>query len=622
MALLALDQVTFSYPGAARPALDGVSLVFSPGSYTVVAGPSGCGKTTLLRALKTPLAPAGRWEGTVLCDGAPLAEVSLRDQARRIGFVMQEPDAQIVCDSVEAELAFGLENVAAPREVIGLKVAEMASFFGIQPWLHRRTGGLSGGQKQLLNLAAVLALGPEVLVLDEPTSQLDPLAADEFLAAVRRVNRELGVTVIMAEHRLEGILSDADRLVVLQDGRVVAEGRPRAVAARLAAENSPMAAALPAALRVWAAVDGAGGRAVEERGGEDGRDAAAPALAGAIATDDCACVPLTVREGRAWLEARERCHVSGEAAASTAMPGEVNLATVAGAKAAPDGCLESVPAAIGPVALRLRDVWFRYEREAPDVLRGLSLEVRAGAVTALVGANGAGKSTALRAACGLARPYRGTVEVLGRKLRRRGSAPAAADGAVLLPQDPTLLFSRETVREELTGMLAGTRAAAPVSDSVRVGAPASDGQTALAEIAALCAIEPLMDAHPLDLSGGERQRVALAKVLLARPRLLLLDEPGKGVDAAFKAELGALLRQVAARGAAVLVASHDLDFCARWADEAALVFDGAVAAAAPPRVLFTRADFYTTAASRMARGIVPDAVTVEDIVEVCRREGE
>lgn len=364
-----------------------------------------------------------------------------------------------------------------------------------------------------------------------------------------------------------------------------------------------MAAALPAALRVWAAVDGAGGSG----------DADAGFLP-----------PLTVREGRAWLGARERCRASGDAvegalpspaegAGSTGFPGEIGAC-------ARDA--ENVPTANGPVALRLRDVWFRYEREAPDVLRGLSLEVRAGAVTALVGANGAGKSTALRAACGLARPYRGTVEVLGRKLRRRGSAPAAADGAALLPQDPTLLFSRETVREELSDMLAGTRAGAPVSDSVRVGAPASDGQTALAEIAALCAIEPLMDAHPLDLSGGERQRVALAKVLLARPRLLLLDEPGKGVDAAFKAELGALLRQVAARGAAVLVASHDLDFCARWADEAALVFDGAVAAAAPPRVLFARADFYTTAASRMARGIVPDAVTVEDIVEVCRREGE
>lgn len=601
MALLALDQVTFAYPGGAAPALDGVSLAFPAGSYTLIAGLSGCGKTTLLHALKTPLAPAGRWEGVVRCDGVPLAEISLRDQARRIGFVMQEPDAQIVCDSVEAELAFGLENVGAPREAIGLKVAEVASFFGIHPWLHRRTASLSGGQKQLMNLAAVLALGPEVLVLDEPTSQLDPLAADEFLAAVRRVNRELGVTVVMAEHRLEGTLADADQLAVLEDGRVAAAGEPRAVAAQLCAADSPMAAALPAAVRVWFAVEGAGNCAPE---------------AGSLP-------PLTVREGRAWLEARERGRAAdgapeGVLPSSAAGSGSMGSSDAA---YAPAPCGGSGSGASGPAALRLRDVWFRYEREAPDVLRGFSLDVRAGSVTALIGANGAGKSTVLRAACGLARPYRGSVEVLGQRLRRRGAAPAAGPVA-LLPQDPTLLFSRETVREELADGGPDARdAEARPSDARRAqAAPAT--ASAMAEAVALCALEPLMGAHPLDLSGGERQRVALAKVLLARPRLLLLDEPGKGIDAAFKAELGALLRQVAAEGTTVLIATHDLDFCARWADEAALVFYGAVAAAASPRALLSRADFYTTAASRMARGFIPDAVTVDGVVDACRREGE
>lgn len=597
MALLALDQVTFTYSGAEAPAIDGVTLAFPPGSYTLIAGLSGCGKTTLLRALKTPLAPAGRWEGAVRCDGVPLAEIPLRDQARRIGFVMQEPDAQIVCDSVEAELAFGLENVGAPREVIGLKVVEVASFFGIQPWLHRRTASLSGGQKQLMNLAAVLALGPEVLVLDEPTSQLDPLAADEFLTAVRRVNRELGVTVVMAEHRLEGTLADADQLAVLEDGRVAAAGEPRAVAAQLCAADSPMATALPAALRVWAAVEGAGNCAPE---------------AGSLP-------PLTVREGRAWLGARERGHAADgapEGVLSSPAAGSGSMGA-SDAACAPAPCGGSGSGASGPAALRLRDVWFRYEREASDVLRGFSLDVRAGSVTALIGANGAGKSTVLRAACGLARPYRGSVEVLGQRLRRRGAASTAGPVA-LLPQDPTLLFSRETVREELADGGPDARDAEALSPRAR----SVEVTSAIAEAVALCALEPLMGAHPLDLSGGERQRVALAKVLLAHPRLLLLDEPGKGIDAVFKAELGALLRQIAAEGATVLIATHDLDFCARWADEAALVFDGAVAAAAPPRTLLSRADFYTTAASRMARGFIPDAVTVDDIVDACRREGE
>ncbi|MEC4175405.1 ATP-binding cassette domain-containing protein [Adlercreutzia sp. R7] len=567
MALLALEHLTFTYPGAARAALNDVSLDFAPGSYTVVAGLSGCGKTTLLRCLKPPLAPAGERAGAVRWNGVPLEGLSSRDQACGIGFVMQEPDAQIVCDRVEAELAFGLENVGCAREMMGLRVAEMTSFFGIGPWLHQSTLSLSGGQKQLLNLASVMAAGPEVLVLDEPTSQLDPIAAADFLAAVRRVNRELGVTVIMAEHCLEEALADADTLVVLEKGRVIETGDPRMVAAQVASSGSPLATALPAALRVHAAVS---------------------------AEEDALSAPLTVAEGRRWLEkwaqnagARTVAH-GAVAAGDDAAAG----CAVAGAPL-PAACQGSADAAL---AARLRDVRFRYGRDRADVLRGLSLGVPAGAVTALVGANGAGKSTVLKVLAGLVRPYQGSVEVLGRRLgalRRPAAMPVA-----LLPQDPTLLFSRETVRAELEEM---------------------SGDAALvARMAARCEVDGLLDAHPLDLSGGERQRVALAKVLIARPRLLLLDEPTKGLDAAAKASLGALLADLAAEGTTVVVASHDLDFCAAWSRCVALVFDGVVAACAAPREIFAAASFYTTAASRVARDVFPGAVTVEDVIACCR----
>lgn len=587
MALLAAEHLTFTYPGVSRPALNDVTLGFAPGSYTVVAGLSGCGKTTLLRSLKPPLAPAGERAGSVRWNNVPLDELSPRDQARCIGFVMQEPDAQIVCDRVEAELAFGLESLGCPREVMGLRVAEMASFFGMGPWLHRPTLSLSGGQKQLLNLASVMAAGPEVLVLDEPTSQLDPLAAADFLAAVRRVNRELGVTVIMAEHCLEEVLADADALVVLEGGRVAQTGDPRAVAARLAAEGSPLAAALPAALRVHAAVAGEG--------------------AGPTAGE---AAPLTVAAGRRWLrqwaESADACGrgvasdaPDGAAAPAAAATGLAAAAAVgAGAErgsffAAParsDGTGEASPAA------RLRDVRFRYGRESADVLRGLSLAVPDAAVTALIGANGAGKSTVLKMLAGLVRPYQGSVEVLGRRLGvRRAAAPSSV---ALLPQDPTLLFSKETVREELEEM--------------------ADDAARIAEIAHRCGIGGFAEAHPMDLSGGERQRVALAKVLLARPRLLLLDEPAKGLDAAAKASLGALIAEVAAEGTAVVMATHDLDFCAAWAQAAALVFDGAVTACGTPRELFAVASFYTTAASRLARDVFPGAVTVDDVIARCR----
>lgn len=580
MALLAAEHLKFTYPGASRPALNDVTLGFAPGSYTVVAGLSGCGKTTLLRSLKPPLAPAGERAGSVRWNGSPVDELSLRDQARCIGFVMQEPDAQIVCDRVEAELAFGLESLGCPRETMGLRVAEMASFFGMGPWLHRSTLSLSGGQKQLLNLASVMAAGPEVLVLDEPTSQLDPLAAADFLAAVRRVNRELGVTVVMAEHCLEEVLADADTLVVLEEGRVVHAGDPRTVAARLAAAESPLAAALPAALRVHAAVAG----------------------------KDAGPVPLTVAEGRRWLRQWAECPSARDGGRASGVPGNGSFPGAAGA-AFPTGSVagavavrDAAPArsdrpARAPLAAQLRDVRFRYGREEADVLRGLSLAVPDAAVTALIGANGAGKSTVLKMLAGLVRPYQGAVEVLGCRLGagRRTGAPTAV---ALLPQDPTLLFSRETVRAELEEM--------------------SDDATDIAAIADRCGVSGFAGAHPLDLSGGERQRVALAKVLLARPRLLLLDEPAKGLDAAAKAALGALLSEVAAEGVAVVVASHDLDFCAAWAQSAALVFDGAIAACGTPRELFATASFYTTPASRLARDVFPGAVTVRDVVACCR----
>ena len=569
MALLTFEHLTFTYAGAPSPALYDVNLAVEPGEYVVLAGLSGCGKTTLLRQLKPALAPAGERIGRVLVDGTEVDTLPLREQARVVGFVLQDPDDQIVCDTVVAELAFGLENIGCDRDAMGLRVAEAASFFGMQEWLHQPTTALSGGQKQLLNLAAVMALEPAVLVLDEPTSQLDPVAAQSFLALVRRINRELGVTVVMAAHHLEEVLADADRLVVMEGGRIVADGAPRAVGARLCAEQHPLAPALPAALQAY----------------EDLRLVAPDCVASADP------LPLTVREGRLWLQRQ--------------LPGDGDRSLVETAPA-PDSEFDLVSGRASqpadtdaPPALTLRDVRFRYDRNAPDVLRGLSLTVPMGSLFALVGGNGAGKSTVLKAACGLVRPYQGSVALFGRKGSRR-VVDAAAAGVALLPQDPTLLFAHNTVEAELTEMGAGGAAVAAMAER--------------------CRIDGLLGSHPLDLSGGERQRVALAKVLLTDPRLLLLDEPTKGLDVAAKAALAAQLTALTARGVTVLLVSHDLEFCARFADTVALLFDGAVASQAAPRPFFAGARFYTTAANRMARDRIPEALTPEDIVACCAEE--
>ena len=589
MALLACEALTFAYPGSAAPALREVSLRVEPGEYLLVVGPSGSGKTTLLRHLKSALAPHGTRTGRVLFEGRPLEAVSRREQAQRIGFVMQNPRDQIVADRVAGEMAFGLESLGCDPARARLRMAEAASFFGLDGWLDRATADLSGGQCQRLNLAAVMAADPAVLVLDEPTAQLDPLAATEFMALVRRLNEELGITVVMGEQRMEEAFADAHRVVVLEEGAVAACGKPRAVAARLVAGDSPLAAALPAPARICHGVVGA----------------EAPA-------EDTAPLPLTVREGRRWL--RRWCAECGHGGAAPANPtpveptGRSKESSFASPSAAePERCptdgfgrKTGASRRVGvhgcDAALSLRDVWFRYDRTGDDVLRGLSLEVPPGSLCALLGGNGAGKTTLLKVAAGLARPLRGSVRALGRSARR-GPFP----GVALLPQDPQLLFSQPTVAAELAEMADMAKAAGGSQ----------------AEVVELCDLGSLLERHPLDLSGGEQQRAALAKVLLGNPAVLLLDEPTKGTDVLFKKRFGQLLCALTERGVTVVMASHDMEFCAAWADRCVLLFHGAVAADDEPRRFFGANRFYTTAASRMSRDVFADTVTDGQVIAAC-----
>lgn len=624
MALFAFEELTFRYPEAPRDALRDVSVAIEPGQFVLVCGQSGCGKTTLLRQFKSALAPHGHQSGQVLFDGVPLADVPEREQVARIGFVMQDPDAQIVTDKVWHELAFVLESLGCDERTMRLRVAEMASYFGIQHWFHKNVGELSGGQKQLLNLASVMAARPDVLVLDEPTSQLDPIAASDFLATVHRINRELGTTVVMSEHRLEEVYGLADRVVVMEEGRVTADGEPRAVAGQLHRAGSPMALALPAAARIAWGVEGRLGRRSGEGAPCDRPDCAdgegAPcsdsievqgssrvADVSVCTSMNCARTPLptaraysamveegtalqvgtplTVREGRAWLTREVAVH-----------PPRIRVLPE-------EKVLDEAPAR---AAVELKDVWFRYERDGADVLRGTTLAVPEGSLFAVVGGNGTGKSTMLRAICGVARPYRGKITVLGRRLKEWKKAELFRGGVALLPQDPLNLMVKKTVRGDLEEMLDGR------------GLTAEQRVAAVREVAVLTDIVPLLDAHPFDLSGGEVQRAALAKVLLSEPRLLLLDEPTKGLDAFFKDKLARLLRSLTARGTTVLMVSHDVEFCASYADWCALFFDGNVVTTNPPRQFFASNSFYTTAANRISRGFFENVVTVEEVVELCR----
>ena len=521
MAAIRIDHLNFTYPLSDAPALRDVSLSVEDGEFLLLCGVSGCGKTTLLRHLKSALTPNGKRSGDILLDGKPLAEISQREQAARIGFVLQQPEDQIVTDKVWHELAFGLENLGVEPETLRLRVGEMASFFGIQEWFDRDTDGLSGGQKQLLNLAAVLVMQPEVLVLDEPTARLDPIAAAEFLRAVERVNRELGVTVILSEQRLEPVLGMADHTAVLESGRLSACGTPKEIAEKLYKTSSPFFAAMPAAVRIWGGLGGHG---------------------------DC---PMDVRAGKAMLR--------NYTLEKTDFPPAESVA--------------------GETLLRLKDVWFRYERSGPDVLRGMNLTVHKGEILAVVGGNGCGKTTALRLLAGSLKPWRGKPENEEAKV-------------ALLPQEPRALFTRESLRQEL-----------------------GSGQGRWIEALEL---SDLLDRDPGDLSGGEQQRAAIAKVLTSSPDVLLLDEPTKGMDAIFKHRFGEMLRALTADGLAIVLVSHDVEFCAEFANRAGLLFDGQLLSAGETRSFFTGNHFYTTAANRMARQQLPEALLCEEVIAACR----
>ena len=546
MAHIEIRNLTFTYPGKETPSLQGIDLSIEAGEFVLLCGHSGSGKTSLLRHLKPVLCPHGKTEGSVRLNGRELSEIDGRTQASAVGFVMQDPDDQIVTDKVWHELAFGLESLGTEQKTMRLRVAEMASYFGIQGWFHRNVSELSGGQKQLLNLASVMAMQPEILILDEPTSQLDPIAAADFLNTVKKINRDLGTTVLITEHRLEEVYPYADRVVVMEKGKLLANGSPRQVGQLLYERHEELFSALPTPARVFYAV------------GERGQ------------------CPLTVREGRSWLTER---FPQQPLPHREPKPRESKLSS--------------------EMALRLRDVWFRYEKDSPDILRQVELEVPQGCLYAIVGGNGTGKSTLLKTLCGICKAYRGKIELLGKPLKKYSSRELFRGCVTLLPQDPKSLFAKKTVREELEEM---------------DGAP--EQWQAMAK---LCRIDGLTQQHPYDLSGGEQQRVALAKVLLTEPRILLLDEPTKGLDGAFKITFAGILRELCRKGLTIVMVSHDVEFCAEYGDLVGMFFDGQLLTTAEPRQFFGHNSFYTTAANRMSRCLFDKAVTVSDVTELYER---
>lgn len=563
--ILEIKDLCFAYPTEEKRALNHINLTVKEGDFIVLCGKSGCGKSTLLSHMKTPLTPHGKRKGEILFQGQPLSEMSNREQSHKIGFVLQNPDNQIVTDKVWHELAFGLESMGLPNSEIRIRVAEMASYFGIQSWFYKNVNELSGGQKQMLNLASIMAMGPEMLILDEPTSQLDPIAASDFLETVKKINREMGITIILTEHRLEDVFPAADKVVVMDEGEIIAEGDPAYIGKVLKEKNHQMFLAMPIPMQIYAKVD---------------------------SSEEC---PITVRDGRQWLD-----HICEEKGIEPVHRDIV----IEKKKDWKDEKDKRKP------LIECQDVWFRYEKESPDVVKGLNLKIYEGEFYCLLGGNGTGKTTTLSLISRLRKPYRGKILLNGKDIRKYSDKELFRNYLGVLPQNPTTLFVKKTVELELYEMIGGVKE--KKNDEYDIDMSKKE---AVAGIVKLTHLEGLLHRHPYDLSGGEKQRLALAKILLLRPKVLLMDEPTKGLDSYFKEEFAEIIKLLLAQGVTIFMISHDIEFCASYGDRCGLFFDGNIAASGTPVNFFAGNNFYTTAANRMARKYLPEAVTGKDVVE-------
>lgn len=550
MPLYKVENLTYYYTEAEKPALNDISLEIGDGEFVLVAGGSGSGKSSLARALAglIPEFYGGRVGGKVYFQGQDIRMMDRGKLAREVGMVFQDPEKQIVQTHVEAEIAFGLENLGLDNEEMLRRVAEVVCFMNLEQIRGAFTANLSGGQKQKLALASVLAMQPRVLVLDEPTSQLDPVSAEDILNLVKRLNEEMGFTVIMIEQRLERCYHLADRVLLMEKGSIICDGSAREVARKTIKGSTPF---LPPVARFFAGIE-------------------VPLL------------PLTVKEGRKLL----RSCLNMEAAAGMAR-------TAAGKVGGSSAGLRGQGSAVC-----LKNLWFTYPG-GQEVLKDVSLGVREGEFVAVLGENGAGKSTMLRQLTGLLKPDRGTVQVLGRDVGRNGFKEIRRHTAYL-SQNPNDYLFQDSVEDELLFTLKNF---------------GLEDTSIVDEMLDKFHLAQYRRTNPRDLSSGERQRVALASVLVMSPGLIILDEPTRGVDFRLKAELGRFLQQEAEKGRTVIVVTHDVEFAAEYAARIVMMSSGRVVSDGGKHEVLSKSVFYSPQLGKMCRGICDGVLTFSEARE-------
>ncbi|SFB13524.1 MULTISPECIES: ABC transporter ATP-binding protein [unclassified Bacillus (in: firmicutes)] len=539
MEIIQLNNVSFTYPNSDKPALKDVSLKVNKGQFVVLCGPSGCGKSTMLRLLKEEIRPHGEFSGEIFVSTGE--EGGAESRGNDVGFVFQDPENQIVSDDFLHEMVFGLENLGLPTNEMRSRVAEMVGFFGAESLLNRKTHELSGGKKQQMNLASVLLMQPDILLLDEPTAQLDPVSSRELLDMLVRLNEEFGMTIIMAEHRLEEVFTLADQIVMMKSGEIIHNGAPTEVIEEI--WNTPRKVYVPTI----------------------------PSLFLSVSPNDN--LPLTVKAGRQQATKLEFYP-----------------------KALKESCC-------GDEIMKAKDIYYRYNHDTEMVLNEMSFTLQKGEIYALLGGNGAGKSTFLKLMCGVWKPVKGKITLHNQPLKSYRKKELSRQIGYL-PQNPKLFFIEDSVQKEIEM----TMELWDVRDKVFVS-----------KIVDELEIGHLLESHPYDLSGGELQKAALACILLRKPEILLLDEPTKGLDPISKGKLALILEQLRKEGTSILLSTHDVEFAAQYATRCGLIFQGKITAEAAPSDFFQGNFFYTTMIQRLLRGLPnQNVVTLKEAIERCK----
>lgn len=536
MEKIIIDKLSFKYPLSDKLALDNIKLAVNEGEFIIFCGKSGCGKTTLLRHLKKQSIPHGDREGNILVDGVSIFSMEKFDAVTKIGYLYQNPDAQIVTDKVWHELAFGLESLNMDNKEMKRKIGEMSSYFGIQNWFDLDTSELSGGQKQILNLASIMVMNPEILILDEPTSQLDPIKAKEFMYILDRINKDFGTTIIMSEHRLEDAMSLCTRIGVLDEGKLIVFDDPKKIHKYIDKDRvlKEIFSGFPAVMQVF----------INQNLNE---------------------LPIDVKDGKKILS---KLDIS-------------NLNELYNNKKRRSFDKDK------EVVLKGADCWFKYTRDGKYFLRGLNIDAHKGEIFGVLGGNGSGKTTLLRTIGGELKMQRGSLKIKDKVV-------------VMVPQNPQSIFTELTVGDELY-------------EGVKFSC--SDDEEKVERVISmldLMELSHLANNNPYDISGGEQQRLAIGKLLLREADILLLDEPTKALDSFFKSKLGKILTKLKEDGKTIIMVSHDIEFCANYADRCTMFFNGELIGTEVSHSFFKDNNFYTTTSNRLCRDYNEDIVTVEE----------